>query len=43
MGFPFVADAVAGRQHCRCTVMWHDIARGGLEVYDPASGGFQPV
>jgi carbonic anhydrase len=42
MGFPFVRDAVLA-DNLSLHGIWHDIARGGLEVYDPASGGFQPV
>ena len=42
MTFPFVAGAVdAGEMTLHG--LWTDIGQGGLEQYDPASGGFVPV
>lgn len=41
-GFPFVrAAAEAGDLSLHG--VWHDIARGGLEVFDPAAGSFHAV
>ena len=42
MTFPFIKEAVEGE---RLTLhgVWHDIGEGGLDVYDPESGSFQPV
>jgi carbonic anhydrase len=42
MTFPFVRDAVESE---RLTLhgVWHDIAAGGLEYFEGASGQFQPV
>ncbi len=42
MSFPFVKDAVEGDQ-LTLHGLWNDIAEGGLEAYDPASGRFLAV
>jgi carbonic anhydrase len=42
IGFPFVREAVDA-ERLSLHGIWHDIAGGGLEVYDPAAGGFVTV
>ena len=42
MGFPAVKSAVAD-DRLMLHGLWHDIGEGGLEVFDPTSGGFHPI
>jgi carbonic anhydrase len=42
MGFPFVRAAVEA-DDLSLHGVWHDISGGGLQVFDPVSGGFHPV
>ena len=42
MTFPFIGDAVKAGQ-LSLHGLWTDIGEGGLEAYDPKSGGFAPV
>lgn len=42
MTFPFIADRVAAGD-LSLHGLWHDIAEGGLEWYDPHEDRFQPV
>ena len=42
MTFPFVAEAVEQGQ-ISLHGLWHDIGEGGVEQFNPASGGFDPI
>ncbi|MEM6467161.1 MAG: carbonic anhydrase, partial [Pseudomonadota bacterium] len=42
MTFPFVAERVEN-ERLSLHGLWHQIASGGLEVYDPAQKGFVPL
>lgn len=42
MSFPFVKQAVQDND-LALHGLWNDIGEGGLEAYDPATGGFGPV
>ena len=42
MTFPFVSGEVESG-HLQLHGVWKDIRDGGLEIYDPATGGFAPL